>query len=138
MKTFKSLFLIFFMSCFTFSMVYAQSPKMTDEGTYFQSAYYLDCVDETVAGELNFESVMVNSKYQEKIWGTLIGDKGNEYTISQIFNDNWHPSKNYTRTVSLKFRLDGKLVFMLHTKYHVTVANGEIVVDHYIANGECK
>ena len=145
MKTLRSLFLICLIAALSISMANAQSPKVTGGGTYFQKPYYLPCFDELVSGVLNYEYMLVNSKLQEKIWGSLLGETtGNEYTLSQVFNDNWHPWAPgqvgiYTSTVSLKFRLDGKLVFILHLTYHHTVnSDGEFVVVHNGGFADCK
>ena len=145
MKTLKLLFLICLVTCFSISTVDAQSKKTVYEGTGTLIPYYLPCFNEYVNGTVSYSGTNVNSHWQEKMWGTLIGDDTkNEYTLMQIQNDNWHPYVEgsngvYSWTGSWKFFLDGKQVFMGHGIIHVTRASdGEYVVYFDKEFEECK
>jgi hypothetical protein len=145
MKTLKNLFLICLVACFCLSTANAQEKKTVYEGTGTLVPYYLPCFDEYINGTVFYKTTYINSHWQDKMWGTLIGDEtGNEYTLMQIQNDNWHPYYegpigNYTWTGSWKFFLNGKLVYIGHGTYHVTFDpdKGYIV---YLDKGfeECK
>jgi hypothetical protein len=145
MKTLKLLFLICLVACFSLSTANAQEKKTVYEGTGTLIPYYLPCFNEFVNGTVSYSGTFVNSHWQEKMWGTLRGDDtGNEYTLMQIQNDNWHPYVEgptgvYTWTGSWKFFLDGKLVYIGHGTYHVTLnPNGEMVVYFDKEFDECK
>ena len=145
MKLFRSLFLTLVLAGFIFSPANAQSPKTTYSETILITDYYLPCFDEIVTGEIYHEVMLVNSQFLGKIWGTLVGTStGNEYTVFQILVDNLNLYRENgtairTSPFNLKFRLDGKLVFLLHGVFHVTVnANDDFVVvfDKYVV--DCK
>ncbi|GEM_PF-2590205 len=126
MKPLKLLFLICMLACISLSTANAQEKKTVYEGTGTLIPYYLPCFEEYVNGTVYYMTTYVNSHWQDKMWGTLIGDvTKNVYTLMQIQNDNWHPYYegpvgNYTWAGSWKFFLDGKLVFMGHGTIHVT------------------
>jgi hypothetical protein len=145
MKTLKLLLLIFLAACFLISTADAQSKKTVYEGTGTLIPYYLPCFNEMVNGTVSYSGTLVNSHWQEKMWGTLIGDDTkNVYTLMQIQNENWHPYVEgptgvYAWTGSWKFFLDGKLVFMGHGTIHVTLTpDGEYVVQFDKEFEECK
>jgi hypothetical protein len=145
MKTLKLLLLICLVACFSLSTANAQQKKTVYEGTGTLIPYYLPCFDEVVNGTVSYSGTYVNSHWQEKMWGTLIGDKtGNEYTLKQIQNENWHPYVEgpngvYTWTGSWMFFLEGKLVYIGHGTYHVTInPSGEMVVYFNKEFDECK
>jgi hypothetical protein len=132
-------------ACFSLSTANAQKNKTVYEGTGTLEPYYLPCFNEMVNGTVSYSGTLVNSHWQEKMWGTLIGDDTkNVYTLMQIQNENWHPYVEgptgvYAWTGSWKFFLDGKLVFMGHGTIHVTLTpDGEYVVQFDKEFEECK
>ena len=145
MKTLKLFFLICLVTCFTSGIAYAQERKTVIEGTGTLIPYYLPCFDENVTGTVFYSTTIVNSHWQDKMWGTLTGSvTQNVYTLKQIQNDNWHPyfegpNGVYAWTGTWAFFLDGKLVFLGHGITHVTRGtDGRYIVYFQKESEECK
>lgn len=141
MKTLKIFMLCMVAAC-AISSARAQNPVIKEDLTFNVNGQYYDCLGEYIGGDIVFELMYMSHNVVGKLKkGTILGysdangafPSGNIYEVSQVingaeFNEN-----------ALQFRLNGKIVLIMHVSYRViTNANGDVTatIDKTMTN--CK
>jgi hypothetical protein len=127
MKTMKFFSILFILTIVSFS---TKAQKISGEDTFDvkYTAGEVECLGETIIGEITFNWWFLGYKYQEKVSGTFIGETSRDYyTLDWTYNDGSHFNQkegNFGSTLTMKLRREGKLVGNVHITYHWTV-NGD-------------
>jgi hypothetical protein len=135
MKTLKIFTVLGILAFFLFSNTSAQDQKVVYTWTV-TGCFDIDCVGETLCGDINVIFLVWNNKVQMKYTGTLEGQTSHDlYTWNQVTNESWNAWKegaagvsNFVQNVVLDKKGGPAIVF--HMMYHITVnANGEVAVE---------
>lgn len=136
MKTLKFFTVLAILAFFSFGNTNAQNKKVVYKWTVSDCWDNINCVGETLCGDLNVIFVAWNNKVQMKFAGTLEGQTSHDlYTWNQVTNESWNAWKegaagvyNFVQNVVLNKKGGPAIVF--HIMSHITVnTNGEVAAE---------
>lgn len=143
MKTLNFFAVLAILAFFSFGNTTAQNQKVIGTGTN-SGCWDINCVGETLCGDVNYIIIGWNNKIQMKFTGILEGqDTHDLYTWNQVTNESWNTWKegsagvyNFVQNVVLNKKGGPAIVF--HVMYHITVnANGEVAAEFDKNSASC-
>jgi hypothetical protein len=142
MKTQKIFIVLCFIAAFAVIPVKAQNNVDKQVVTVNLGGYYLECTGDYLYGDLTGEYFFMSHNWIAKAKKTMVTGyldpdgtilSGNVYEFSQN-----GVGLNFEELSGI-FRLNGKVVAVVHISYHTTTnANGDVVVDRFIYTTNCK
>jgi len=141
MKTLKIFIILCFIAAFTINPVKAQNRVDKQVVTLNLGGFYFECTGEYLYGDLAVEYSYMSHNWIAKVKKTMVTGyldpegtipSGHVYEFSQNA-----PGLNFAETSAI-FRLNGKVIGVLHYSYHLTInANGDVVVDRFTYTANC-
>jgi hypothetical protein len=136
MKTLKFFTVLAILAFFSFGSTSAQNQKVVYTWTNTGCWDNINCVGETLCGDINVILVTWNNKWQWKFAGTLEGQTSHDlYTWNQVNNESWNAWEEgaagvYNSVQNVVLNKKGGPAIVFHVMYHITVnANGEVAAE---------